>query len=138
MAIRARSVSGAQGGLRIEGAKEFRRALKLATGSIKDMRQVNLKVANVVVGEAKRRSVTGPSVRGHIRDTIKPYATTRKAGISYGDAGRPYPFAREFGWPSRPYTEGPVIYPAIGAKGPEIMDRYGEFVERVFARAYPS
>jgi hypothetical protein len=138
LATRVRNVSGASGAIVIHGIKEFRRDLKAAVGNIKDMRQVNLRVGNVIVGEARRRSTLGPSTKGHIRDTIKPYATTRKAGVSYGSARNPYPFAREFGWKKRPYTEGPVIYPAIAAKGDEVIERYGEFLDRVFNRAYPN
>lgn len=138
MAIRTRSASGVEGGVVIIGAKEFRRDLRAAVGHVRDMKSVNIKVANLVVGEARQRSIIGPAIKGHIKDTIRPYATTTKAGVSYGSAKNPYPFVREFGFPRRNYSEAPVIYPSIKDKGPEIIERYGEFVERVFARAYPS
>lgn len=122
--------------VRVEGAREFRSALRAISREWpKVMREANLRAAQTVVSEAKRRA---PVLTGRLRDSIKAGATQRAGYIKAGTSIRiPYAPVQEFGWPGHNIEPQPYVYPAIAAKREDVIEEYGKAVDRIMARPFP-
>lgn len=77
--------------IKVEGLREFRRALKRATGEApKGLRLAGNVAAKIVVDAAKPRVPTGPGKGGHASSSIKAASTQTAVRVSAG--GKRYPY----------------------------------------------
>jgi hypothetical protein len=77
--------------IRIEGLKEFTRAVKHADASLpKAVRLAGNRAANVVVRAAVPRVPVGPPAGGHARNSIKARSTRTEVRITAGGSRFPY------------------------------------------------
>ena len=142
---------GFSGGVRVEGMRELRRALRTAqdTDALRELREGLRDAAAVVVRDAKGRV---PSRSGRARDSIRATAGGNSAYVKIGKARVPYAAWLDFGSRTpnsgNPRSVGPwagsgagprggrFIYPAIEAKDREIADLVGEALERALSRLF--
>lgn len=117
----------------------------------RDMREVNLKAAELVVPEAKRLgqrsyiNLAGNLGRLGSRGvaSIRALASQSKAYVAGGNARVPWFQGAEWGsggayrqfGPRR--SEGRFILPAVEEKTPEIIELYGDEVRDLSRRAFP-
>jgi hypothetical protein len=91
--------------IKIDGLKEFRKALKQAGDEFpKELRAANLEAAQVVATEAKRRAPKGPhegTPRGArflaAAESVRALATQRRGQVAIGGARAPHAQVLEFG-----------------------------------------
>lgn len=77
--------------IRIEGLREFRRALREADRNApKGLRLAGNKAAEIVVTAARPRVPLGPGKGGHARDSIRAASTQSAARVKGGGARFPY------------------------------------------------
>jgi hypothetical protein len=135
----------------VVGLREFRRELKrIGPQWPKELRQANKDAAELVAAEARRRAPRGPHEGGGrvvpIHLNIRALGSQRAGQVATGGARSPHGPVYEFGGsiPRRGDTAArtqvraqPYIYPALGAMRDEVVEFYGEAVDRVSRRAFP-
>jgi len=146
--------------VRVEGLDEFRRELKKIDKALgKELRLVHLKVADLVSGRAQG------AAPGGVRGAVRPRATQKSAFVSIYP-NPPYALGmfmgmkRRSGWYAKgryrsssgrqfepwignswdpgdgggPYYIGPVISASVD----DVIDLYGDEIELLAAKAFPS
>lgn len=121
----------------VEGARELRAALRAVQAQWpKVMREANKQAAEVVAGEAKRRA---PVLTGRLKESVRAGATQSAGYVQAGSPVRiPYAAVQEFGWPGHNISPQPYVYPAIAAKSSQVVETYGEAIDRVTRVAFPT
>ena len=119
--------SAQDGGLKITGAREFRRAMKNMGGDLKDLSAINRAAAETVAREAKARAPEGPT--GRLKKSVRPGATTKKGYVRAGGGAVVYAGPIHFGWPAHNIKPQPFIYDALDERKSEIIDRYEAHIE---------
>lgn len=77
--------------IRIDGLKQFRRALKILDGDLpKRIKAIGNEAAQIVVDEAKPRVPLGPAKAGHARSSVRVASTGTAARVAAG--GKKYPY----------------------------------------------
>jgi hypothetical protein len=127
--------------IKVEGARELRRALRKGGGDVQDMRQVHREIARDLA--ATSRPLVPHGATGKLAASLKGEGTQTKARIVAGSASVPYAGPIHFGWPSRPQPSrgvrggpippNPFLYTAIDRRRAEVMAAYQEHVERICA-----
>ena len=138
--------------IEVHGLREFRRELRQAGQQFpRELRQANRDAAEVVVPEVRRRAPKGPHQGG---GNVQPIAASVRAGgtqragyVAVGGARSPHAPVYEFKGATLPrhaseartqVTAQPYIYPAIEAKADEVVEVYGQALDRLTKRAFPS
>jgi hypothetical protein len=138
-------------GVEVEGLREFRRELRQAGQQWpKELRQANKDAAEIVAEDARRRAPRGPHLGGGrvrpIVSSIRALASQGRGQVAVGGASTPHGPVLEFGGtiPRRGDTGArtqvraqPSLHPALAAKGDEVVEFYGEALDRVYRRAFP-
>ena len=120
--------------VRVEGAREIRRAIRQAEGKGKAELVAIHKDAATSVAEQARRKV--PTRTGRLQRTIRPNGSVARASVSAGGAralhGRPV----HSGVPSRGIRPTPFVTDAVSEQYPAIVrdieQRYGDLAESIF------
>jgi hypothetical protein len=138
-------------GVEVHGLRDFRRELRRAGEEFpRELRQTNLEAAEIVAKDARRRAPRGPHLGGGrvrpIVASIRALASQGRGQIAVGGASTPHGPVLEFGGtiPRRGGTGArttvraqPFLYPALAAKQDEVVEFYGEALDRVYRRAFP-
>lgn len=137
-------------GIHVEGLRELRRELKHAGDRFpKELREANKQAAEVVAPEMRRRAPRGPHEGGGrvrpIVASVRALATQQRAQVAVGGVTTPHAAAWNYGGtlrrfhstsrtrvPARPYVE-----PAVKAKTDEVVELYGDALDRITRRAFP-
>ncbi len=144
----------------VKGLDEFRRELKKLddAGLTDQLKDVNRKVADLVVDRAQgkastrqerkaaaslrasRQAARAQVVGGNAR---VPWFTGAEFGAGQnapriGPSGRRFLGFNQFGsWTGNGRSAGNFLYPAIREATDEIVDMYGDAIEKIAARAFP-
>lgn len=134
----------------IKGLRDFRRELKrLGPEWPKELRQANKDAAELVAVDARRRGPRGPHEGGGrvvpIHLNIRALGSQTKGQVATGGARSPHGPVYEFGGTIRrhnsqartPVRAQPYLYPALEAKRGEVVEFYGEAIDRLTRRAFP-
>ena len=111
--------------VKVEGAAEFRRAMKHMGGDLRDLTKIHKKAAQPVKDRAQE---IAPVRSGTLRRSIRIRATQKAAGILAGKATVPYAGPIHFGWPRRNIESQPFLYDAAEEKRSEVASIYGDFI----------
>ena len=136
--------------IEVHGLREFRRALREAGQQFpKELRQANKEAAELVAPEVRRRAPKGPHEGGGrvqpIVASVRAGGTQRAGYVAVGGARSPHAPVYEFGGTLRRHASTvrtqvmarPYVYPSVEAKADEVVDFYGEALDRVARRAFP-
>lgn len=118
-------------GVQVTGATEIRRELKRAGESLRELREINLKAANVVAAEGRQMV---PRLTGMLGRTIRPTATNAMGSVWAGKRLVPYAGPIHFGWPARNIAPQPFLYEALDKRGAQVAAKYEEEVARLIAQ----
>lgn len=137
--------------IEVHGLVEFRRELRRMGAEFpKELRQANRDAAELVAPEVHRRAPKGPHEGGGnvqpITASVKAGGTQRAGYVQVGGARSPHAPVYEYGGTLRRHASTsrtqvaaqPYIAPAIAAKTDEVVEFYGEALDRLTARAFPS
>lgn len=121
------------GGVKVEGAREFRRAARKAGIDLKQMREVHRAAANIVVGKARGWA---PKVSGSLAGTIRAGATQTAGIVRAGNnrkskAGVPYAPPIHWGWKARNIKANPFLSYAAQATEVQWLEIYHDKVEEI-------
>ena len=120
-------------GIRVEGAKEFRSALRSIAPELRaEMRTVNLEAARVVLPVALARV---PVRSGRLRSTIRVLASQRAGRVAAGKKLVPYAGPIHFGWPARHIRPQPFLWNAIDSRRSQVIAVYERRVSQVVDNA---
>lgn len=122
--------AGRNGYVRVEGAKELRRALKKAE---LDVERAALKEAHREAAEivAKRATQVVPEVSGTLKGSIRASGTQTKGIVRAGRKSVPYAGVIHFGWPRRNISPQPYLYEAADDRVNEVLETYLERVDQI-------
>jgi hypothetical protein len=123
----------ARGGarIRVEGARELRRALKQAGDDATDLKDLHHEVGEVVVSEAK---TIVPRLSGTLANTIRSSRAKGAAIVRAGQTSIPYAGVIHFGWPGHNIEPQPFLYDAVDARRDEVIRLYEERVAEIAAK----
>lgn len=148
--------------LKVIGLREFQREIRKLDdkGVLDELKDLNVQVAQLVIGTAQ--SVAGGLGRMEqvAAASLKPARQAARAQVSGGGAGVPFFGGAEFGagrdqpridvgpGPGRGYNQfkawtgngsnaGRFLYPAIRQDTAEIVEMYGDALEKLAAKAFP-
>ena len=115
--------------VKVEGAREVRKALKAVDGGTRNMTTVHRAIAQSILpaaqGRTRRRS-------GALASSYKVRASAAKAAIS---SALVYAPIQEFGWPRRNIRESLALSGAVEDARSAIVDQYTRAVADVVERA---
>lgn len=127
--------------IKVEGARELRRALKRGGDDVGDMRKVHREIARDLASTSRPLV---PHRTGKLAASLKGEGTQTKARIVAGSASVPYAGPIHFGWPTRPnpgrgvrggpIPANPFLYTAVDRRRDEVMAAYQEHVERICSK----
>lgn len=116
----------------LEGLDNLLAMLREVEVDLKEQKQVHKDAGQIVLGEAK----LGVNSRTHRLERSGRVGATKKAGvIRFGGARVPYAGPYHFGDAVRPQggfmRPDPFLYDALDHRGPDVVRRYEEHVQRV-------
>ncbi len=149
-------------GIEIEGLRQFARELKAISPDLDaELKALNFQVASKVKDDAVARAAgQGPMVR-RAAQSLRAAKQAARAAVFLGNNSTPFAFGAEFGsaqnrprslpnegttrlgwnqfrpWSGSGSTAGYFLYPAIRQDMPEIVDMYGDAVEKIAKQAFP-
>ena len=115
--------------VQIEGLKPLARNLKKVSADLpKEMRQINLRIAQPLAEQARARA---PRRSGSMANSIRANATPTTASVSMGSRlSYPYaPIVHYGGYPGA-YAGQPFLTDVLTAAHPRIEEEYGREMER--------
>lgn len=147
-------------GVKVTGLQEVRSALKRCEDADRqaELKQANFDVAELVVREGRSGASGVSSMAARAAETLRAGRQLAKATVTLGGARAPFALGAEFGagrdvrrgnvggnpprpgrgwnqfmgWRGNGEDAGYFLYPAIRENTPEIVDRYGDAIERIF------
>jgi len=135
----------------VKGLRDLRTELKrIGPEFPKELRAANKEAAEIIAVEARRRAPRGPHEGGGrvqpLAGSIRAVANQLRGQVAVGGARSPHGPVLEFGGTiGRRGTTGartqvraqPSLYPAIASERDEVVEVYGEAIDRLTSRAFP-
>lgn len=128
--------------IRVVGLRDLQRELK-ALDLQGELKEANWRVAQIVLEEAEKRARALGRMQAKAAESLTAGRAQRKATVAFGGARYPFAFGAEFGAKKYPQflphlgRTGYWLYPAIRDKRDEIVDAYGDEIERLTKAAFP-
>ena len=118
------------GAIRLEGAKEFRRALRDAGDDMEDLKATHKDAAEIV---ARRAAVISPARPGSgmLRDSVDSRGTKTQGYVRAGGRNAIYAGVIHFGWPARNIRPQPFLHDALDQRRSEVLDVYDDRVAKI-------
>lgn len=114
--------------LKVEGARELRKALKRVEGGVADLKAVHAEAAKIVETDAKR---IVPKRTGRLEGSIRSSGQASQGVVRAGRASLPYAGVIHFGWPAHNISPQPFLYDAVDARHDEVIDTYRDRVNQL-------
>jgi hypothetical protein len=148
------------GGVKVAGLRELRKELRKLddSGLTDELRQANIDVAEMVVRSAQGKASTRQQRKA--AGTLRPGKQAGRAVVIGGNAEVPWFGGAEFGaaqgqrrvgpsgrtfvgfnqfepWRGNGSDAGYFLYPAIRDDTPQIIETYGDALDRITRKAFP-
>lgn len=118
-------------GVRVEGARELRAALKRAGEDVGDLKAAHADAASIVATFA---GASAPRRSGRLAGSIRASGTTSKAIVRVGKKSVPYASVIHWGWARRGIRANPFVSEAAQRTEPRWVDIYTTAVQRMLDR----
>lgn len=112
----------------VYGGRELRKALKETAGDTDDLKELNKKIAEIVVDEAVKHV---PVRSGKLKASLKSFGAATKARATAGRKSLPYATVIHWGWPRRNIEASLFLTNAMEKKQPQILDAYHDGLEKI-------
>lgn len=122
----------AQPVVKVEGARELRKALKSVEGGLDDLKATHDKIAQVVVPVGRRGA---PRRTGRLAGSIRGSGTKTQAVVRAGGARLPYGGPIHWGWPKRNIKAQPFLTDAGKETEPTWTGIYVEDTQKLIDRS---
>jgi len=113
----------------VEGLRELRKALKAAGDDLRDLREANRSVGEIVQHEAWRLV---PVRTGQLQRTIRAAGAVGFAAVRSGTVRVPYAGPIHFGWAKRGIEPNPFLYDAADNRKAEVVETYWKSLGQIF------
>lgn len=133
--------------IQVEGLKELRQALRdLGPNWPKEMRKANIRSAELVAEEARRKADSLGGVAGKVSPSIKAAGEQLAAKVRWGGSQFPFAAGAEFGsikykqfkpWRGSDANAGYFVFPAVRSTRDQLIDVYADAVDELTSRAFP-
>ena len=136
--------------VRVEGLADLQRELrKLDSKLPRELRQANLKAAELVATAARSKASSLGGVAAKTAPSIKAAAEQRRSKVTIGGPKYPFAMGAEFGGQGRPTTmqfkpwsgrdsgAGYFLYPAIRGTRDEFIEVYERAIDQLMRAAFP-
>ncbi len=133
--------------IQVAGLRDFNRELrKLDRTFPREIRRINLRVAQQVAAKARSNAEGWGGAIGKASTSIKALAQQSRAQVRIGGERYPYALGGEFGskrfkqfdpWRGSGPEAGYALYPAIREESPEIIASYSRMVADATRAAFP-
>lgn len=118
-------------GIKIEGERELRKALRAVESGIDGLREVHRDAAELVGAEAARLV---PVRSGKLQATIRAAGQAAGAVVRAGYASVPYAGPIHFGWAKRNIAPQPFLYDALDRRHDEVIETYQRQLDELVKR----
>lgn len=151
------------GSIKVQGLDELRRELRKLddAGLTNELKQTNFDAAKAVIAPAQARARGLGRMQARAAATLTPSKAAAGARVNFGGAKAPFAGGAEFGagqnvprrppgrtgtvlgwnqfepWRGNDAGAGYFLYPTIRELTPELVEMYGDAIERITARAFP-
>jgi hypothetical protein len=151
------------GGAKVVGLNEFRRELKRLDdqGLTKELKDANFEAAQSIIKPAQSLAASLGPMQAKAAATMKASRAASKAAVNLGGASAPFAGGAEFGsgretmryppgrpggvigwnqflpWRGNGGDAGYFLYPTIRDRIDELIEMYGDALERISAKAFP-
>ena len=125
-----------QPGIKIEGLREFNRALRRLPPEYKNEQKAIHKKTAVPV--ARTAEANAPRRSGRLAASIRPQGTQREGRVAAGKASVPYAGPIHFGWPARNIASQPFLTDALHSEEETVVDIYLIETDRLIDRIWAS
>lgn len=115
-------------GVRVDGARQLRAALKKAGKDLEDLKEAHTQAAGMVTERARG---TAPHRTGRLAATVRGSGTKTQGVIRAGYATVPYAGPIHWGWPARGIDAQPWISEAAVDLQPRWVAAYEEHIDRI-------
>ena len=112
----------------IHGGTQLRRALKETAGDTDDLKELNKKIAEIVVDEAVKLV---PVRSGKLKASLKSFGAASKARVTAGRKSLPYATVIHWGWPQRNIEGSFFLTNAMEKKQPQILETYHDELDKI-------
>jgi hypothetical protein len=112
----------------VHGAKELRRTMKQAGDDLKDLKDVNRRVGELVASAARTRA---PVRSGALAASIRPAAAAAKVTIRAGSKKVPYAGPIHWGWSAHGITANPFLSDAATRTEETWVEYYFEELQAI-------
>lgn len=112
-------------GIRILGLSRFRSTLKKAGADMGDMKEANIRAADIVVEAAR---ALAPKRSGRLRDSLKPQKSVARARIQ---SDLIYAPVIHYGWPRRNIAPNPFLTKAAANTRDRWLTGYAADLEEI-------
>ena len=129
----------AQPAIRVEGARETRRAFREIGDDMSDLRELHKRLADDVAGTAKTKV---PVRSGRLQRSIRGSGTKTAARVRAGNNRKSGPTSVlysgpiHFGWGARGIRPQPFMYEALDDRRQEVVDTYNRQVREIIRKAF--
>lgn len=115
-------------GVRVEGARELRSALKRAGRDLSDLKAANARVAAFIATSSRP---SAPRRTGQLVGTTRGNKAAGKAVVLVGNAATPYAAPIHWGWPARGIEPQTWVTDTAKRTEPTWLGFYQEDVDRI-------
>jgi hypothetical protein len=117
--------------VRVEGARQLRRALSRAGDDLSDFRDANAEVARIAGAAGRSRA---PRRTGTLAASVRTSGTKTQAVVRAGGARVPYAGPIHWGWAARHIAPHPFLSEGAQATEPVWLAVYMAKIDRIIAR----
>ena len=117
--------------IEVEGAREFRAAMKKMGADLKEFKKINKAAAEIV---ARRARQNAPRRSGKLAGTIRAGAAQTRGYVSAGRKSVPYAGPIHYGWPKRNIEANTFLLDAVDDTRTEVVDQYEKMVGDLVVR----
>ena len=118
-------------GVTVFGGRELRKALKDTAGDTEDLKELNKKIAEIVVDEAVKHV---PVRSGKLKASLKARGAASKAYATAGRKSLPYANVIHWGWEQRNIKASRFLTTALATTSPTILDTYGKELQKILEK----
>lgn len=139
--------------VKVQGLDQFRRELRklqqsAGSDGIALLKEANYRIASMVVGKAQSRASSIGPMQSKAAASLKPGRQQARAVVSGGGARVPFFNGAEFG--AKQYKQflpwkkpgggntGYFLFPTMKAESKNIIEMYGDELEKIAKQAFPS
>lgn len=117
--------------IKVEGARELRKALKGVDGGMADLKSVHADAAKIVEQRAEQLA---PRRSGALAGSLRSSGQAAGGVVRAGRASVPYAGVIHFGWPGHNIKPQPFLYDALDNRREQVLDVYEKRVNALIKK----